>query len=135
MDRTKIGCCALVFDPNTLKVLALECSKGRGLTIPGGKWEEGETFREGALRELQEETGLKATTSPELIYHGMNVDNWYSYVYLVKYNGEEIYETPEGKPVWVDKDTLIQNSTFKAFYDAMFEEIGYLPIRIARMRP
>jgi len=46
-----------VFSPDYLRLLVVD-HPWRGLVPPGGKVEPGETSREGAVRELAEETGL-----------------------------------------------------------------------------
>lgn len=47
-----------VFSPNFQRILVVE-HRWRGLVPPGGRVEPGETPREGAVRELAEETGLE----------------------------------------------------------------------------
>lgn len=83
-NNHKIGCCTLVRYGEY--VLAIECSKGRGIILPGGKWEPGETYRETAKRELLEETGLDVPTSSlKLIFSGVGPDGWFIYTFLAEY--------------------------------------------------
>ncbi|WP_083646504.1 NUDIX hydrolase [Kitasatospora sp. CB01950] len=53
-----------VFDEDLARVLLVE-NRWRGLVPPGGRVEPGETPREGAIRELFEETGLRVEPFPE----------------------------------------------------------------------
>lgn len=40
--------------------MGIDCRKGRGIIMPGGKWDGAcESFEEAAIRELEEETGLR----------------------------------------------------------------------------
>ncbi len=62
-----IGCIALVRDQSG-RLLGIDCNKGRGKILPGGKWKPGEeTFTECVLRELKEETGLEGR-APRLVF-------------------------------------------------------------------
>ncbi|MFJ5173013.1 NUDIX domain-containing protein [Streptomyces griseoviridis] len=54
-----LGCEVWVYDPSLTQV-ALVRHRVRGWVPPGGQVEDGETLREAALRELAEETGLRA---------------------------------------------------------------------------
>lgn len=65
MGSSMKAACIIVQNPQG-KVLAIQSP--RGLTLPGGKLEPGETFAQGALRELWEETGLEAVLIPQSFY-------------------------------------------------------------------
>lgn len=112
----KIGCCSVVFN-NQSQVLAIDCNKGRGIILPGGKWEPPETFKQCAARELEEETGLIAIHQ-ELIFSGFNVDGWFSYVFRTRVRDFDFKITPEGSPLWVPFDRLF-DSSFKGFYELL----------------
>lgn len=88
------------------EVLLIEKKRGLGagkVNGPGGKLEEGETFRQAALRECREEVGLTAI-DPQLVGrlyftfadgYGMYGEVFWAY----DYRGEEI-ETDEALPFW-----------------------------------
>lgn len=116
----KIGCTSLVPDGN--RFVAVACSKKRGIILPGGKWEKGESFKECAKRELFEETGLIAMKQ-QLIFSGLNTDGYFVYVFLtevdqIKYN----FETSEGVTLPATWDTL-QLSDFGPFYELVQDSL------------
>ncbi|MDH6580688.1 NUDIX domain-containing protein [Kitasatospora sp. MAP5-34] len=59
-----LGAEVWVFDEELARVVLVK-HRWRGWVPPGGKVEAGETPREGAIRELFEETGLRAELLPE----------------------------------------------------------------------
>jgi 8-oxo-dGTP diphosphatase len=77
----------------------------------GGKLEPGETPEACAIREIQEESGLRVT-SPVL--KGLitfpafaNEEDWYTFIFVVdKFEGKLI-ESPEGYLEWIDDSRLL----------------------------
>ena len=57
-ERRDGGCC-VVFNPENKKYAVYKYSKTTALCLFGGGFDEGENEREGCLRELLEESGLK----------------------------------------------------------------------------
>jgi 8-oxo-dGTP pyrophosphatase MutT (NUDIX family) len=53
----RIGCIVLA-PVSDISFVAIECKKGRGIILPGGSLEAGETVKECAMREFREETGI-----------------------------------------------------------------------------
>ncbi len=76
----------------------------------GGKIEKGESPEECAVREVFEETGLKAE---ELKLRGLltfpdfnSSEDWYGYLYVVEKFSGELIESPEGDLKWVEDSKL-----------------------------
>jgi 8-oxo-dGTP pyrophosphatase MutT (NUDIX family) len=54
----KVGCAAVIFDPNRQKVLLTRRTDNGRWCLPGGGMDAGESAAEGCAREVWEETGL-----------------------------------------------------------------------------
>jgi len=102
---------------------AIECKKGRGVILPGGKWEKGETYHQTAQREFKEEMGLDAH-SFRFFHFGANTDGYLCYTFrgdLQSYF-QVPKETDEGRPCEATFDDLINGSEFGP-YMAVLEDI------------
>lgn len=116
-----IGCVAIVEHEG--KIVAIDTTKGRGITLPGGKWESHETFAECAKRELFEETGLVARNF-KYVFAGQDGLGYYVYAFTAVIDNWTPRDSPEGRVVLADYSDLRQ-STFKAYY-AILHELGHL---------
>lgn len=86
----------------------------------GGKLKKGETPEECAIREIKEETGLKATdpilcgilTFPEIFEN----KDWYVFVYLIEnFEGFE-HESKEGELAWFTKKEILKLNLWEGDY-------------------
>ncbi len=112
------------------KMVGIECKKGRGITLPGGKVDPGESFREAAIRECSEEAGIVIhPVHAKLVFHGFSTDQSYCYTYsagmvnpnqLASVLGSDF---GSGK-VGVFDYTEFLASNYKAYYDALFQTLG-----------
>lgn len=99
----------------------MQCAKGRGLTLPGGKHEPPETYKEAAARELEEETGLIAINQ-EFLYQGPNFTDGYTVMcFLTEVKDMNFRDTDEGKPLITTWDRLISESEFKSYYEVLHD--------------
>jgi 8-oxo-dGTP diphosphatase len=78
----------------------------------GGKFEEGETPEECAIREVYEESGL-VVTNPQLkgilTFPGFsNDEDWYAFVFLIHDYQGELVDSSEGILKWIDDSALMQ---------------------------
>ncbi len=93
----------------------------------GGKFEEGESPEECAVREIKEESGL-VVTSPRM--HGFITfpkfdgrDDWYVFIFTAdKFEGELI-DSPEGKLGWIRNDEVTKLNLWEG--DKIFLEWLY----------
>lgn len=95
----------------------------------GGKFEEGETPEECAIREVREESGLIVK---EPLLKGFitfpkfdGIDDWY--VFVLVFNGFEgkMIDSPEGKLEWIPNDKLTELNLWdgdKIFLEWLFQD-------------
>lgn len=122
----------LIQDGNKVLLINRPDSLGfPGYLGPGGKVEAGESFSEGVVREVFEETGLIVRPQdltykgideyvvPETHFRGM-VFNYITH----KFSGELLSDPPEGELVWVDIDKVLElpmQPWFKRRFPLFFE--------------
>lgn len=95
----------------------------------GGKFEQGESPEDCAVREIKEESGLTVT---EVVMRGFitfplfdGVDDWYVFIFTAdKFNGELI-DSSEGRLEWIPNNKLIDINLWdgdKIFIPWIFQE-------------
>ena len=95
----------------------------------GGKFEPGESPEECAIREIEEESGLKVSavkmrgfiTFP--LFDG--VDDWYVFLFTADEFSGDLIDSPEGDLKWIPVDKLGKLNLWdgdKIFLDWIFEE-------------
>lgn len=118
--------CTLIYALRGDKVLMMHRRKQPNLgqwTAPGGKVELDESPAECAVRELREETGLQASTRPELraiITETSPLPDWQwlMFVYRVAQFDGALIACDEGDLAWIDLDAVLSLDIPQA--DAIF---------------
>lgn len=110
-EKPKIGCA--VFTMIGGKIVCVS-GEGRGHTLPGGKWEPGESFIEAAARELLEETGAVAKNY-RLMFAGMSEEGYYCYTFAAEF----VSAAPGAIELceWAD----LLKSKFRGYYELLHE--------------
>lgn len=91
--------------------------------LPGGRVESGELAEDAALRELWEETGLKADN-----LHLVSVDSYMGkqvFLFIVKDYEGDLRSSHEGVVDWRNIDDLV-SGFFGEYYSNVFQKLGYL---------
>ena len=103
----------LIEDPETHRVVALDkvSSPFAGITLPGGKVEQGESIAASVIREVREETGLSVSRlRPAGLVDWVNPHtgaSWLLFLYRTEtFSGKLLTRTHEGRVFWADASTF-----------------------------
>lgn len=97
---------------NKGKILVINISYKKGLTLPGGGTRIGESFEKAAKRELFEETGLTGYDLKYFASFGSN--NEYpasNVVFTAKVKGK-LKNSIEGRPLWADPKIIVKELVY-----------------------
>ena len=114
---------ALIFNQN--KILAVSRKNDpNDFGLPGGKVDEGESFEECAIREIEEETGLSVFGLVP-IYYRMDGE-FFAVCYLAQWQGE-IKTSETGRVDWVDFDVITKGrfGSYNAELKKVLEKRGF----------
>ncbi len=105
-------------DTMGLGMYAIVCAKGRGVTLPGGKVEKGESLADAAARELYEEAGLHAEELIPLYSSPVGPHDVTTFI-CPSWTGR-CRSSSEGQVVIAGRDALLA-SQFGKYYERVFK--------------
>lgn len=106
------------------KYLAINRNNSNQFGLIGGKVEINEYPEHAAIREAEEEAGIKIKKMSYLFSKVVPGEVSYeTYCFIVESYDGEIKSSHEGEVGWVDQNVLINQSPFKEFNEIVFKEI------------
>ncbi len=117
MQNKRIRAVSVVIDNNKVLLIHRKCEGKEYYVFPGGGVEKNESVQEAVLRELFEETTLKAEIDRLLYTHGYN-DNSEQYFYLLKNHS--------GTPKLHEESIENKRNSEKDFYEPMWVNLAKL---------
>lgn len=130
---TPVDLATLLFVRQDGRVLLMEKQRGLGkglVNAPGGRVDPGETPRQAALREVEEELCVRPHEAVWCGEHRFQFRDGYSmwvHVYQSRGAAGEATQTPEAIPLWTDEDAIP--------YERMWADDAYwIPLMLAGER-
>jgi ADP-ribose pyrophosphatase YjhB (NUDIX family) len=112
---------AIVITKRLDKYVSLRCAKGRGIIMPGGKLEPGESLRDCARRECFEETGIKVCDL-KFIYAGPDCQGYFVTAFYAWESIGNLRSSDEGEAILASKSEIL-HSDFGDYYETLFTEL------------
>ena len=130
MATCELTCMVMVRDPESGKILVQKRIEDfKGIAFPGGHIENGESIYDGAIREIQEETGYTICNLQSCGVVYWEEENDHKYIVFLftttHFSGEMIPETEEGPIFWIDPAELPNmelSSNMDKYMTMFFEE-------------
>jgi len=109
----KASCILLIDEKNKLFLSVSLKTDKTDFNLPGGKVEKGETFKQAAIREMKEETGLDILEKDLIIFQEDFVDGFQVITYLTTNYTNNIYTEEEGIVKWLPYIYLTKSKSWK----------------------
>ena len=97
----KASCVLLIDKINKLFLSVSLKTDKTDFNLPGGKVEKSETFKQAAIREMKEETGLNIKEENLAIFQENIVKNYYVITFITNKWSGEIYTQEKGIVKWL----------------------------------
>jgi len=109
----KASCILLIDEKNKLFLSVSLKTDKTDFNLPGGKVEKGETFKQAAVREMKEETGLDILEKDLTEFQEDFVDGYQVITFLATKYSNEIYTKEEGIVIWLPYIHLTKSKSWK----------------------
>jgi 8-oxo-dGTP diphosphatase len=109
----KASCILLIDEKNKLFLSVSLKTDKTDFNLPGGKVEKGETFKQAAIREMKEETGLDILEKDLIIFQTDFVDGYKVITFLITKYTNQIYTEEEGIVMWLPYIHLTKSKSWK----------------------
>ncbi len=117
MNKVLMMNMCMIYDETNQRVLVQDKigTEWSGITFPGGKVENGESFIDSTIREVYEETGLNVSNlKPCGIINWYNTstnERWLVFLYkTATFSGNLLAETKEGKVYWLKLESIYKTN-------------------------